>query len=313
MNFNQLKYFVALHKHNSYSKAAKALEISQPALTLQMKKLEEELDLKLIDKTHKPFSFTREGLEFLNRANEIICKVDSLKDLSFELGEEVSGYLRVGIIPTISPYLMPLFINDLNEKYPELTLEVNELKTEEIIEELKNGNIDCGILVTPIKNNTLVKKTLFYERFYLYVSEKHPFFEYDKVNISDINFNELWYLQEGNCFQNQVESICQFADQTGNSQHLIYRSNSIESLRRIVETKDGITFIPELATINIPPFQEDLVKEIEGKLKPLREVSLVTNKEVTKTRQIDAFVDILLSCIPKNMKQNNGVVIDTKI
>ncbi len=313
MQINQLVYFIALEKHGSFSKAAEELNISQPALSLQMQKLEEELEYKLLNRNKKPFCLTTEGELFLERACEIINLIDNLHDLAIETAEEVSGYLRVGIIPTVAPYLVPLFINTLLKNYPKLHLDIVELKTDEIISQLKRGDIDCGILATPIKNNTLLKRPLFYERFYLYVSDKHPLYIKDKVEIEDINFEELWYLQEGNCFQNQVNSICQFSAQIGKKQHLVYRSNSIESLRRIVESKNGITFIPELATIDIPADLEDLIKPIEGN-SPLREISLITSVSNAKERQVEALTKTILQNIPKSMREKpKGFIVDTLV
>ncbi len=313
MQINQLVYFIALEKHKSFSKAAEELNITQPALSLQMQKLEEELEYKLLNRNKKPFCLTAEGEMFLERAGKIVNLIDELHDLAIETAEEVSGYLRIGIIPTVAPYLVPLFIHALLKSYPKLHLDIVELKTEEIILKLKRGDIDCGILATPIKNNTLIKRPLFYERFYLYVSDKHPLYAEEKINIEDINLNELWYLQEGNCFQNQVNSICQLSAQTDKKQHLVYRSNSIESLRRIVESKHGITFIPELATIDIPVDLEDLIKPIGGN-SPLREISIVTTVLNTKERQVEALTEAVLQNIPKSMRAKpKGFVVDTLV
>ncbi len=313
MQINQLVYFIALEKHRSFSKAAEELNITQPALSLQMQKLEEELEYKLLNRNKKPFSLTTEGELFLERACKIVNLMDELHNLAIETAEEVSGYLRVGIIPTVAPYLVPLFINTLLKTYPKLHLDIIELKTDEIIRQLKRGDIDCGILATPIKNKTLLKRPLFYEKFYLYVSDKHPLYEKEEVEVEDINLNELWYLQEGNCFQNQINSICQLSAQTDKKQHLVYRSNSIESLRRIVETKNGITFVPELATIDIPADLEDLIKPIAGN-SPLREISMVTTEMETKKRQAEALMRTILRNIPKSMREKpKGFIVDTLV
>ncbi|PID94385.1 MAG: DNA-binding transcriptional regulator OxyR [Bacteroidetes bacterium] len=313
MQINQLHYFVVLEKYGSFSKAAEKLNISQPALSLQMQRLEEELGYKLLNRNRKPFCLTAEGTLFLERACRIVNLVDGLYHLAIETAEEVSGYLRVGIIPTVAPYIVPLFMNTLLASYPKLHLEIMELKTEEITNKLKRGDIDCGLLATPIKNNKLLKRPLFYERFYLYVSDKHPLYAKEKVSIMDINLNELWYLQEGNCFQNQVDSICQLAGQTDKEQHLVYLSNSIESLRRIVEHKNGITFIPELATINVPSDLEDLIKPI-GDSSPLREISMVTTAWNTKERQVEALTEMILQNIPKSMRvKPEGFILDTLV
>src|SRR5690606_28401186 len=159
----------------------------------------------------------------------------------------------------------------------------------------------------------VVFERMFYERFFAYVSEKHPQFSNKTLNINNIPEADIWYLEEGNCFQNQVNSICQVNLQKLKSQNLIYRSNSIESLRRIVENKHGITFVPELATINIPSEQEELVKPISGHT-PVREISMVTTRNNPKERQISALTETIQQSIPKRMqKKPKGAVIDTNI
>lgn len=311
MNFTQLEYLKELFAHGSFSLAAQHLNITQPALSLQIQKLEEELDFMLLDRTKRPLQFTEEGKYFYYKAIEILRMVEDLKQVSFELSEEVKGNVLVGIIPTLAPYLVPLFINNMNKAFPELQIEVRELKTEEIISKLKLGDLDCGILSTPVSANGIHFEILFYERFYAYVSERHEFFKQDKINIDDLKEEDVWYLEEGNCFQNQVNSICKINYQKQTSQPLVYRSSSIESLRRIVENENGITFVPELATVNIPSELEDLIKEFTDD-QPVREISLVVPKNYSKKRQITALKEVIKTSIPKRMTRlPEGWVVDT--
>lgn len=311
MNFTQLEYLKDLYNHGSFSAAAQRLGITQPALSLQIQKLEEELGFKLLDRTKRPLQFTGEGKYFYHKSIEILKMVEELKLASIELSEEVKGNVQVGIIPTLAPYLVPMFINELNKSHPGLQIDVSEQKTEDIISNLKLGDLDCGILSTPIVVNGIIFEPLFYERFYAYVSEKHRFFKQDKINVDELEEEELWYLEEGNCFQNQVNSICKINYQKKTAQNLVYRSSSIESLRRIVENKNGVTFIPELATINIPSELEDLIKEFDGE-QPVREISLAVPKNFAKERQISALKKVIVNSIPKRMiKKPDGWVVDT--
>ncbi len=311
MNFTQLEYLKELYVQGSFSAAAAKLGVTQPALSLQIQKLEEELEFKLIDRTKRPFQFTEEGKYFYQKSIEILKMVDQLKQVSLELSEETKGNLQVGIIPTLAPYLVPLFIGELNRSFPNLQIEVTELKTEEIISLLKLGELDCGILSTPVEAAGVVFEVLFYEHFFAYVSENHPQFNVEKIDIEQLNARDIWYLEEGNCFQNQVNSICKINYQKKTAQNLIYRSNSIESLRRIVENENGITFVPELATINIPSEQEELIKEFSGE-QPVREISFVLPKNYAKERQVSALKKVILKSIPKRMQQKpQGWVVDT--
>lgn len=313
MNFTQLEYLKALVQHGNFSLAAQKLKITQPALSLQIAKLEDELEFRLIDRRKRPVQLTREGELFYEKSIEILKMVNELKQVSYEMGSEIKGHLKVGIIPTLAPYLVSFFTENLNANFPHLQLEIAEQKTEDIIHQIKMGTLDCGILSTPVFAVGVIFERLFYERFFAYVSEKHPQFSNKTLDINNIPEADIWYLEEGNCFQNQVNSICQVNLQKLKSQNLIYRSNSIESLRRIVENKHGITFVPELATINIPSEQEELVKPISG-LTPVREISMVTTRNNPKERQILALKETILQSIPKRMhKKPKGAVIDTNI
>lgn len=313
MNFTQLEYLKALVQHGSFSLAAEKLNITQPALSLQIAKLEEELEFRLLDRRKRPLQLTPEGETFYEKSIEILKLMNELKQVSFEMGGEVKGYLKAGIIPTLAPYLVSLFTENLNTNFPNLHLEISELKTEEIIRQIKMGTLDCGILSTPVFAVGVIFERLFYERFFAYVSEKHSQFQNKTLNLDDIPEADIWYLEEGNCFQNQVNSICKINLQKEKSQNLVYRSNSIESLRRIVENKQGITFIPELATINIPSEQEELVKPLSVPI-PVREISLVTTRNNPKERQIEALKNIIVQSVPKRMRQKpKGAIIDTNI
>lgn len=309
MNIAQLEYLKELYVCGSFSVAADRLGVTQPALSLQIQKLEEELEFKLIDRSKRPFQFTEEGKLFYEKSLEILKQIEALKQISIDISEEVSGNLRVGIIPTLAPYVVPLFVHQLEKTYPALQLEIYEFKTEEIIDKIKMGDIDCGIISTPVSATNIAITPLFYERFFAYLSEEHRLFDKNSVDIKSVKESDIWYLEEGNCFQNQVNSICQLNPQKKNKQQLVYHSNSIESLRRIVEYKSGLTFIPELATINIPADQEELIKEIVPN-EPVREISLITAKRFAKERQVNALQDVIKSSIPARMLQQpkDGIV-----
>lgn len=312
MNISQLEYYSVLYRTGSFSEAAEHLNITQPALSIQIQKLEESLDFKLLDRARRPFKFTDEGHYFYEKTVEVLQQLEQLKTITLELGESVKGNLKVGMIPTIAPYLVPLFIEQLNADYPDLQIEVVETKTEDVITGIKLGNLDCGIISTPV-SAPLNFAPLFYERFYAYVSENHPLFDQDTLDTQKIPEEEVWYLDEGNCFQNQINSICSINQQKKSKQNFVFHSNSIESLRRIVENKNGITFIPELATINIPPEQEELIKDLSGN-QPIREISLITAKGFAKERQVDALQKVIQKSIPQRMlKKPSNWIVDTML
>jgi len=313
MNFAQLDYFRGLIEFGSFSKAAQALGVSQPALSLQIQKLEDELEFQLVDRTRRPLELTDEGLVFYQKTLHILQEVEQLKDIVLELSDETKGELKVGIIPTLSPYLVPLFFQRLKDDYPEFYIDVYELKTEVILDRLKRGQLDCGILATPISEQNFRIDPLFYERFFAYVSDRHELYGSKAIDVSAIDELDIWYLEEGNCFQNQVNSICNIVPRTDKERHLTYHCNSIDSLRHIVEYRHGITFVPELATINIPAEQEEMIKELKGQY-PVREISTVVLKHYPKQRLVDALSKIVQLSVPKRMLTKPAAwVVDTKV
>lgn len=313
MTFVQLKYLVAIARYRSFSKASQNLKISQPALTSQIKNLENEIGFAVFDRTKVPLAITREGEVLIKRAEQILKLTDDMYDIAIELEEQISGKLTIGMIPTVAPYLTPVFMDDLNAKYPDLQLNIRELVTEDIILQVKNGELDTGIIATPVKAKGVEFLTLFYEKFFLFISDKNKLFNKDTININDIELNDLWYLNEGNCFQNQVNALCEISDKVVQKQQLKYQSNSIESLRYIVLQRGGMTFIPELATLTVSSAEENMIKEIGG-LKPVREISLVTTKFVSKRKLIDAFLEIMMKNIPARMKSlQKNMILDTQI
>lgn len=310
MTLLQLSYVLELARRQSFSEAAKVLQISQPALSLQISKLEEELGLQLFKRSSTKVIPTQEGEQFIVKTRELLQMVENLKDLPFELENRPEGQLRIGMIPTLAPYWAPLFMSDFARQYPKIQLTIKELKTADIISELRNGNLDAGFISTPIKAKGMNFRLLFYEKFFLYVSEKHELYAEDSVDLEKVDLKEMWYLEEGNCFQNQVNSICHYSQQPHEEQNLVYLSNSIEALCRVVENSSGITFIPELATLSVDSDKEDMIKEIADA--PVREISLVTTKLSKSDRLVHILLEKALAVIPNKMKvKERGKALDT--
>lgn len=313
MNINQLIYLKELIYHGSFTRAAQNLGITQPALSAQIKNLEDETELLLIDRNKRPLQLTRDGQLYYDMAMEILQRIEVLKNLPYHLSNEAKGELRLGIIPTFAPYFISLFIDELGVKYPALELMVEELITENIIQLIKMGHLDAGVVSTPLKVSNLNITPLCYEQFFLYVSDKHPLYQKNEITMEDIDLTDVWYLKEGNCFTNQVNAICRLAGKRTGNQNLVYYSNSIESLRRIVERRQGITFIPELATMLVPAEMEDMIKPISG-MKPVREISIVSGLHSGKKRLLDAFTEMALSQLPAHMKTRpDSWVVDTEL
>lgn len=301
MTLLQLTYILELSHYQSFSKTAHKLNISQPALSLQVGKLEQELGINIFKRSPTKIVLTAEGEKFVEKARELIQMTEKLKDLPFEIENKPEGNLRIGVIPTLAPYWFSLFVEHFSANYPNIKLTILEMKTENIVADLRNGIIDAGFISTPIEAKGLDFKPLFYEKFYLYVSEKHELANHDTIDLNTVDLKEMWYLEEGNCFQNQVDSVCVYAKEPGEFQNIVYLSNSIESLCRVVENAGGITFIPEMATLSVSSDKEQMIKEIAGN-PPIREISMVTTKISKKERLLNFLLNEALLVIPKRMK-----------
>jgi LysR family hydrogen peroxide-inducible transcriptional activator len=314
MNKPQLEYALALQKHGNYSKAAKHLGITQPALSLQIKKLESSLGIYLFDRSKKPLSVTFEGVKFLTKAQAVVNQFTQLESFAQSLKEDFAGEIVVGIIPTLSPYLVPLFIGSLNEKYPLLKVTIKEAITEQIIEGVTNGEIQLGIVATPIITSRKFDiQPLFYESFQLFISDDHPLSSQKTIDLDNITPDDIWLLKEGNCFRDQVNNICGFSKKNSSNQKFTYESNSIEALCRIVEYQGGITFLPELSTIHLSEEREDMLKDISGH-KRVREISMLSIPNETRIRFIEKIKESIQSNIPSSMlSDQNREVIDTGV
>ncbi|MEN0003877.1 MAG: LysR substrate-binding domain-containing protein [Bacteroidota bacterium] len=314
MTLQQLEYALALRRYGSYGRAAKAVGISQPAMSIQIKKLEEEVSLLLFDRSQKKVKATYEGNLFLERAQLLVTDAHQLHNLAQSLREELSGSLRLGIIPTLAPYLIPLFIREVNTTYPTLKIHMEEALTEEIIQGIKVGTFDGGIVSTPIESKLMFTIVpLFYERFLLFVSEKHPLFQQKQVQVEEIPIEDLWLLKEGNCFRDQVDNICEIVKEQDSESLFYFESNSIESLCRIVEFKGGVTFLPELTTLQFGSEREEMIKKIKGPDR-VRELSLLHLPNHGKKRAMSKLCEVIKENLPKRLLNKEGAIrVPTKI
>ncbi len=314
MTLVQLEYALSLQRLKSFGRAAESLGISQPGLSIQIRKLEEEIGLTLFDRSQKKIRPTPAGERFLERATLLLNEARQLRELANTLNQEFTGKLRLGVIPTLAPYLLPLFIQHLNETYPDLNIYVKEALTEEVLQGIKSGELDMGIIATPITTKTPLKVLpLFYETFHLYVARSHPLFNAREISLDEIPSSDLWLLKEGNCLRNQVDQICDLKSRGKQDQNqFFFESNSIESLCRIVEHRGGVTILPELTTLQVESEQEDLIKTIAGPRR-LREVSAIHLHRHVRQNLLVEIADLIRNSVPKNMWKAEGEVVATAI
>jgi LysR family hydrogen peroxide-inducible transcriptional activator len=223
-----------------------------------------------------------------------------IKEIINDQKDTLSGELRIGIIPTLAPYLLPPLYKSMKEKYPKLNLIIREAITEDVIHELKNNRLDCGLVVTPLKDPSIREDILFYEELFIYASPKNPLAEKKFVLASEIDANRLWLLEEGHCFRSQILNLCEL--RKNSSIQFKYETGNMETLKRMVDKSDGITILPELAVREISKSRLKLVKRIKQPC-PAREVSLVTHRNHLKTKMIRKLKDEILAIIPLPMQK----------
>jgi LysR family hydrogen peroxide-inducible transcriptional activator len=303
MTLVQLEYIVALDTYRSFGIAAEKCFVTQPTMSMQVQKLEEELGIKLFDRSKQPITPTDIGIEVIEQARIILKESYKLKELINNQKSVISGELRIGIIPTMAPYLMPQIISAFMNKYPDVQLVVWEYMTDQIVSELKNGLLDCGILSTPLEDKNLQENPLFYESFVAYLSKSSPLTSKKTLQASDINLDDLWLLNEGHCMRNQILNICNRKKST-EVRAFEYNTDSVETLKRMVEMNKGITLLPELSISDFSVKQLDRIRYFKSP-QPTREISIVTHRNFLKRRLIMALEKEILDAIPKRMRNKN--------
>lgn len=305
MTFTQLEYAIAVDTYRHFAKAAAASYVTQPTLSMQLHKLEEELGIRIFDRSKQPVIPTAVGTEVIAYARKIIEERNSLSDFLQLKKGVLAGELKVAIIPTLAPYLLPLFIPSFTKKYPLIKLIINEMTTDTIISRLREGRIDTGILVTPLHEAGIKETVLFYEEMVAYISPKNAAFKKTYVLPTDIDPNKLWLLEEGHCFRTQIANLCQLRKASVEGSHFDYEAGSLETLRRLVDLNDGITILPELAIRELSPKQKKLVRQFKKPI-PMREVSIVTHRDHLKKRMIDALHREIINAIPDKVAKNKS-------
>ncbi len=310
MTLTQLRYALVLKKHQNFKKAAEQLEISQPALSVQIQKLEDEIGIKLFNRSGSPIQVTRDGDLFLIKAQEVVNNAKQLTTFAQELNDDYSGSLEIGVIATLAPFLVPLFSHAIQKDYPNLQLVFKEQTTEVIVNGVRSGDLDVGIISTPIDVYGIQSIPLFYERFYMYSSESGE--GSNEIKLEDINYDRLWLLNEGNCFRDQVNDFCDIKS-IRKGKKFIYQSNSIDALIRIVDTHGGMTILPELTTLSLNEYQEENLKVIHGKPKA-REIGIIVTPNYDKVRYVKLLEEYIKQNIPSHMlKKNDYEIVDPNI
>jgi len=305
MTITQIDYILAVEKHRHFGAAAAACYVTQPTLSMQIHKLEKEIGVQLFDRSKQPVIVTEAGAEVIEQAKRIRTECQTLIEMVEARKGTVNGEVRVGIIPTLAPYLLPLFVRDFTAHYPQVKLMVYELMTDTIISRLREGKIDAGILVTPLQEPGIREHLLFYEEMLLYVSPNNDIYQKQYVLARDITPDKLWLLEEGHCFRSQIMNLCELQKASREGHAFEYEAGSIETLRRMVEINDGMTIIPELAAMELTKSQQQRIRHFRKPV-PMRQVSLVVHRDYVKKRLVDLLRETITKALPEKVKHNKS-------
>ena len=309
---SQLQYILAVDRLRHFGNAAKACRIAQPSLSMQIQKVEDELGFLIFDRNKKPVLATEKGAKFIEQGKRVLNEHERLLQLSKEDFNTVSGEFRLGIIPTIMPYLLPKFISKFSEEYPDVTLRIDEMKTQDIISELKKDSLDAGILATPLNEKGIRERQLYYEAFYFYGHPDHPLLKKKMVSPSEVTSQDVWLLEDGHCFKNQMTDICALEHKGGVYQNIIFEGGNLETLRYLVKEGKGFTLVPHLFAQNLSDAErKSMIRPFKSPV-PSREVSLVFSREQWKTDIIKALQAVVEANLPEGLspklKKNHSVI-----
>jgi LysR family hydrogen peroxide-inducible transcriptional activator len=286
MTITQLQYVLAVAEHKNFTLAAEKCFVTQPTLSMQIQKIEEELNVLIFDRSKKPIQLTDIGEKIVNQAKNIVNEAGKIKDIVEYQKGFIGGEFRLGIIPTITPTLLPMFLNNFIKKYPKVKLIIEELNTDEIILRLKNGHLDAAIAATPLEDEKIKEIVLYYEPFVAYIPTNHVISQKKEIEISDLNLDDILLLQDGHCFRDSILNLCKNqGDAARNTFQL--ESGSFETLIKLADEGLGTTLLPYLHTLDLKENDKLKLRHFKEP-KPAREVSLIYPKSELKIHIIDA-------------------------
>ena len=298
LTLQQLEYILAVNQFRHFAKAAEYCRVTQPTLSAMIQKLEEELDTRIFDRSQQPVCPTPVGIHIIEQAQNILVQANRIKNIIEEEKHSLTATFKLGILPTVAPYLLPRFFPQLMKKYPDLDIRVVEMKTNDIKKALQTGEIDAGIVASLAGMEELQQTPLFYEQFFAYVSREDALFNNEVIRTSDLNGEQLWLLDEGHCFRDQLVRFCQM--KSARASQLAYHLGSMETFMRMVESGKGVTFIPELAVLQLGDAQKELVRSFAIPC-PTRQVVLLTNKNFIRHTLLEVLVKEIKLSVPKEM------------
>jgi LysR family hydrogen peroxide-inducible transcriptional activator len=304
VNFSltQLEYVMAVHKYGHFAKAAEACHVTQPTLSMQIQKLEDELGVVIFDRSKKPILLTDQGKKLISQMQTVLFEARKIESILLE-GTKGSrkGTLTVAIIPTIAPYLLPRLLPVCVETLPDLELNIKEMQTDQIIEALNKDEIDVGVLATPTQVPAMFEYPLYYEPFYVLCDKNHEYAQHKKIKYQSLGMDDIWLLEEGHCLRNQILDLCSIKKKKGGVERKYkFESGSLETLKNLVDLYGGYTLLPQLATHTVGSHSQ--VVQFERPI-PAREIGMVCRREHYKSELVDALGEAILKAIPEDLRK----------
>lgn len=295
MTITQLKYVLAVAEHQNFTKAAEKCFVTQPTLSMQIQKLEDQLEVQIFDRSKKPIELTEVGRKIVLQSKNIVNEADRINDIVDQQKGFIGGEFKIGIIPTVMPTLLPMFLKTFIKRYPKIKLKIEELTTEEIIQRIKDGHLDAAIAATPLKNEHIKERVLFYEPFVGYIPDNHRLASKKVLDVSDLDVNDLLLLEDGHCFRDGVLNLCN-AKKTKDHDEFQLQSGSFEMLTKLANEGMGMTLLPYLHTLDLKSSEQQRLHHF-SEPSPAREVSLIFHKSELKIQIIDALHNIISGII----------------
>ena len=310
MTITQLKYVLAVAEYKNFTLAADKCFVTQPTLSMQIQKIEDELSIQIFDRTKKPIQLTDIGQKIVLQAKSIVNEADRIQDIVEQQKGFIGGEFRLGIIPTIMPTLLPMFLNNFIKKYPKVKLIIEELNTAEIITKLNNGHLDAAIAATPLQEEKIKEIVLYYEPFMAYIPEGHQNFQKKEIEVADLNLDEILLLQDGHCFRDGILNLCK-NNIRNEINHFQIESGSFETLIKLANEGLGTTLLPYLHTLDLKDSDKNKLRHFKEP-KPAREVSLIFPKSELKIHIIDALRNTISGVIKGAIAFQNVEIISPK-
>ncbi len=295
MTITQLHYVLAVAEHKNFTLAAEKSFVTQPTLSMQVQKLEDELDVQIFDRTTKPISITEVGRKIVVQAKNIVNEAARIKDIVDQEKGFIGGEYVLGMIPTVMPTLLPMFLKTFIKKYPKVNLIIKEQNTEQLIRNLQDGHIDAGIAATPLEIAFIKEQPLYYEPFVGYVPLSHRLYQKEKLSPDDLALDDVLLLEDGHCFRDGVINLCK-TPKNPLDDHFQLESGSFETLINLANEGMGMTLLPYLNTLELDGAKKKQLKYFNNP-SPAREVSLIYHKSELKIQITNALKDVISSVV----------------